>query len=129
MDAGNNGGEYRATDADVRSKSTASNGYVVFNAVAGEWLEYTIDVAAAGTYQVGATSASRLAGGTYHIEIDGVNVTGTLTAPTTGSWWTFQYAGQGGVQLTAGRHVLRLVLDTNGVEGIVADFDTILISR
>ena len=128
VDAGNNGGEYRTTDVDVRSKSTASNGHVVFNAVAGEWLEYTIDVAVAGTYEVGATSASRLAGGTYHIEIDGVNVTGTLTAPATGSWWDFQYAGRGGIQLAAGPHVLRLSLDTNGAEGIVADFDAIRIT-
>ena len=44
-------------------------------AQAGEWLEYTLQVAAAGNYDIGATSASRLAGGTYHIEIDGVNVT------------------------------------------------------
>lgn len=128
-DAGNNGGEYRTgVDVDIRSKTTASNGYVVFNASAGEWLEYTIDVAADGLYDVGATSASRLAGGTYHIEIDGVDVTGPLTAPATGSWWDFQYAGRTGVSLTAGRHVLRLVLDTNGVEGITADFDTIRIT-
>jgi hypothetical protein len=128
VDAGNNGGEYRTGDVDIRSKSTASNGHVVFNAMAGEWLEYTINVAAAGTYDIGATSASRLAGGTYHIEIDGVDVTGPLTAPTTGSWWDFQYAGRAGVSLSAGTHVLRLALDTNGVEGIVADFDTIVIS-
>lgn len=128
LDAGNNGGEYRSGDVDVRSKSTASNGFVVFNAAAGEWLEYTINVTAAGTYDIGATSASRLAGGTYHIEIDGVDVTGTLTAPATRSWWDFQYAGRSGVSLTAGPHVLRLVLDTKGVEGIEADFDTIRIT-
>jgi len=127
-DAGNNGGEYRSTDVDVRSKSTASNGYVVFNASAGEWLEYTIQVTAAGNYDIGATSASRLAGGTYHIEIDGVNVTGPLTAPTTGSWFDFQYAGKAGVPLTAGIHVLRLSLDTNGAETVVADFDTVVVA-
>jgi Carbohydrate binding module (family 6) len=127
-DAGNNGGEYRSTDVDIRSKPTASNGYVVFNAVAGEWLEYTVNVTQAGYYEVGATSASRLAGGTYHIEVDGADVTGTLTAPTTGSWSMFQPAGRSGVQLSAGAHVLRLALDTNGVEGIVADFDTLYVN-
>ncbi|HYG80844.1 MAG TPA: carbohydrate-binding protein, partial [Pyrinomonadaceae bacterium] len=128
VDAGNNGGEYRSTDVDIRSKDTASNGHVVFNAVAGEWLEYTVNVSQAGHYEVGAFSASRLAGGTYHIEVDGVNVTGTLTAPTTGSWSAFQSAGRTGVQLSAGTHVLRLALDTNGVEGIVADFDRLYVT-
>jgi hypothetical protein len=128
QDAGNNGGEYRSSDVDVRSKSLASNGFVVFNAMAGEWLEYTFNVGAAGIYDIGATSASRLAGGTYHIQIDGVNVTGPMTAPTTGSWSNFQYAGRSGVSLTAGSHLLRLALDSNGVEGIVADFDTIRIT-
>lgn len=128
QDAGNNGGEHRTTDVDIRSRTTASNGFVVFNASAGEWLEYTINVAAAGTYDIGARSASRLAGGTYHIEIDNVDVTGPLTAPTTGSWWDFEYAGRSGVSLAAGTHILRLELDTNGVEGIVADFDSIQIT-
>ena len=127
VDAGNNGGVYRTSDVDVRANTGASNGHVVFNAVAGEWLEYTVDLAASGSYEVGASVASRLAGGTFHVEIDGVDVTGPLQVPTTGSWSTFQPVGVTGVALAAGRHLVRLVLDTNGVEGIVADFDTVRI--
>jgi hypothetical protein len=124
---GNNGNAYRSTDVDIRAKSSASNGYVVFNAVAGEWLKYSINVPATGLYNVGVSTASYLEGGIFHIEVDGVDVTGPLRAPTTGSWNTFQTVSKSGVRLTAGPHVLRLVLDTNGVEGIVADFDKITI--
>jgi len=42
------------------------------------------------------------------MEVDGVNVTGPVTAPVTASWATFQWAGVGGVSLTAGQHVLRI---------------------
>jgi hypothetical protein len=128
VDAGNNGGVYRTTDVDVRTASGSSNGHVVFNAYPGEWLEYSINVQTTGTYNLSASVASRLAGGTFHLEVDGVNVTGTLQAPTTGSWSTFQSVSKNGVSLTAGTHVLRLVLDTAGVEGIIADFDTLSIS-
>lgn len=128
LDGGNNGGVYRTSDVDVRTSTGSSNGHVVFNAYPGEWLEYSISVPATGTYNLAASVASRLAGGTFHLEVDGVDVTGALQAPTTGSWYTFQSVSKNGVSLTAGTHVLRLVLDTAGVEGIVADFDTLSIS-
>jgi hypothetical protein len=128
LDGGNNGGVYRSTDVDVRTAGSASNGHVVFNAYPGEWLEYGIQVQTTGTYNLAASVASRLAGGTFHIEVDGVNVTGAMQAPTTGSWSTFQSVSKNGVSLAAGTHVLRLVLDTGGVEGIVADFDTLSVS-
>lgn len=129
QDSGNNGGVYRTTDVDIRAMTGASNGYDVFNARAGEWLKYTINVPTSGAYDIKAGVASSLAGGTFHFEVDNVDVTGSITAPATGSWSVFQAVGKTGVNLTAGTHVLRLALDTNGVEGVVADFDTIIISQ
>lgn len=129
-DAGNNGGIYRADDVDILARTGyASNNHVVNNAYPGEWLEYTINVQASGIYSVGASVASRLEGGTFHIEVDGADITGAMKAPTTGSWYTFQRVSKGGVQLTAGTHVLRLSLDTPGVEGIIADFDALIVER
>jgi uncharacterized protein (TIGR03437 family) len=129
LDAGNGGNQYRsATDVDVRASQSAGNGFLVFNARAGEWLEYTINIAAAGSYDLAVSVASRLEGGSFHLELDGVNVTGSIRVPTTGSWSTFQLAGKNAVSLPAGIHVLRLMLDTNGVEGVCADIDAITIS-
>jgi hypothetical protein len=34
-----------------------------------------------------------------------------VAVPNTGSWNTFQWAGVGGIFLTAGTHVLRIVAD------------------
>jgi hypothetical protein len=47
----------------------------------------------------------------FHIEIDGVNITGSVLVPNTGSWSTFQWVGKLGVPLTAGTHVLKIVVD------------------
>lgn len=128
LDAGNGGNQYRVADVDVRAVESAGNGFTVFNARGGEWLEYTIKIGTAGSYDLGAIVASRLAGGSFHLEVDGVNVTGSIAVPTTGSWQTFQKAGKKGVTLPAGVHVLRLAVDTNGVEGVCADFDAISIA-
>ncbi|MDT4895746.1 MAG: hypothetical protein QOH25_823 [Acidobacteriota bacterium] len=128
LDVNNNGGQYRTDGADVRAVGSASNAYVVFNTGAGEWLKYMFNLAATGNYDLGVTVASRLEGGTFHLEIDGVNVTGQLKVPTTGGWQTYQQVRKIGVRLNQGAHVLRLVLDTNGVEGVVADFDVINIT-
>ena len=45
---------------------------------AGEWLEYTVNVATAGTYTVEVRVASQGGGGTFHIEFGGTEQTGAL---------------------------------------------------
>ncbi len=70
-----------------------------------------------------AWAASALNGGTFHFEVDGVNVSGPIQVTATGSWYSYNIFQKGGVPLTQGRHVLRLVFDQPGAEGVVADFD------
>jgi len=80
----------------------------VNNIETGEWLEYTINVAAAGAYTIELHVSSELASSRFHVEIDGVNVTGSIAVPNTGWWGTFAFVGASGVNLTAGQHVLRV---------------------
>jgi len=108
--AGNAGGQYRtAEDVDIISPYT--NGFVINNFETGEWMKYAIDVAPAGTYKVEALVSSMFANAAFHIEIDGVNKTGSVTAPNTGAWTTFQWAGVSGVSIAGGQHILRIVAD------------------
>ena len=44
----------------------------------------------AGTYALGVRAASVGLGGTFHLEMNGVNVTGTMTVPNTGGWQNWQ---------------------------------------
>jgi hypothetical protein len=128
FDATNNGGQYRAGSVDVRSASSGSNGMVVFNAVAGEWLMYTVNVTTSGIYDFSVRYSTRNEGGTFHVDVDGGNVTGLMRASATGGWQIFQSVTRRGVQLSRGVHVLRLGLDGNGVDGVVADLDAITLT-
>lgn len=114
---GNNGGQYRQTDVDIEATLDTGGGYSLGWVSAGEWLKYTISVAADGAYTLQARVASPASGGTFHVEIDGVNVTGTLTVPNTGGWQTWQTVSRPGIALTAGAHLLKVVIDSGGGAG------------
>ena len=71
----NTGNAYRTADGvDVKPTTDAGGGFRLSDAMAGEWLEYTIDVADAGNYDLEVRVGSPAAGGTLHLEIDGANV-------------------------------------------------------
>lgn len=116
------GNFYRATSVDINTTSDSGGGHVVGYAVAGEWLEYTINVATAGTYTFAARVASQGDGGRFHAEVDGANVTGTLAVPNTASWTTYTNVTKT-VTLPAGRHVLRIALDANNTIGFTGNFN------
>src|SRR5438874_1018253 len=110
---GNQGGAYRLTeDVDIVVSSDAlGGGYVVNNFETGEWLAYTINVAASAQYNIEIRASSALANSAFHVEIDGQDVTGSIAVPNTTSWSTFQWVGKQGVPIAAGKHVLKIFAD------------------
>lgn len=62
--------------------------------------------------------ASAGAGGTFHIEVNGVDKTGRLTVPNTGGWQTWTTIQKSAVTLSAGPQVWRIVVDTNGATAV-----------
>src|SRR5712691_2625992 len=110
---GNAGGQYRLNeDVDIIvSSDPLGGGYVVNNFETGEWLAYTINVAASAQYDIELRVSSAFSTSAFHIEVDGQNVTGTVSVPNTGDWNTFQWVGKTGVPLAAGQHVLKIVAD------------------
>ncbi|HET6246541.1 MAG TPA: NPCBM/NEW2 domain-containing protein [Tepidisphaeraceae bacterium] len=121
----NAGGQYRTAEkVGIQATTDTGGGYNVGYTVAGEWLDYTFNAAAGGTYNLQIRIASaQTTGGKYHINIDGTNVTGTLTAPNTGGTQTWQTVTVSGINISAGTHVLRLALDSLGSGGYVANFN------
>lgn len=114
-DAGNGWGLYRTdVDVDIAATADVGGGYMVANAWAGEWIEYTVNVPAAGTYNFEARVASDGLGGTFHVELGGVDKTGPIQVPNTGGWDTWQTLTKAGLSLSAGQQVMRVALDTNG---------------
>jgi large repetitive protein len=108
--AGNAGGLYRSTE-DVDIISPYAGGYVVNNFQTGEWLEYTINVTTTATYKIETLVSSEFTTSAFHVDIDGVNKTGTVAIPSTGLWTTFQWIAKDGIALSAGQHVLRITAD------------------
>ena len=111
--AGNAGGRYRTTEnVDIIvSRDPQGGGYVVNNFETGEWLAYTINVAATDRYDIELRVASAFSNSAFHIEIDGVNVTGRVAVPNTSNWKNFRWVGRRGIMLTAGQHFMKIVSD------------------
>jgi hypothetical protein len=122
---GNSGGVFRTDGVDLQVANDSGGGYKIKSAVAGEWLNYSVNVAAAGTYTLTIRVASGGTGGNFHVEVDGVDKTGTIAVPNTGGWQSWQTLTRTGVQLAAGPQVLRLVLDSNGPSTMTGNFNWI----
>ena len=124
--AWNAGNQYRTTGVDV--EATAGGGFNVGWAFAGEWLKYTVNVATAGTYDIEFRVASNGTGGSFHLEANGVNLTGPMTVPDTGGWQTWNTIRRSGVNLAAGTQVWRLVMDADGPSTAVGNFDEVRVT-
>ena len=116
-DSANNGGLYRPNESvDIKAASDTGGGYAIGWIVQpNEWFEYTVNVASSGTFTFAARVATIYSGKSFHVEIDGVNVTVSLGVPVTGSAWdtTWGTVTKSGINLTAGPHIMRVVADTD----------------
>lgn len=123
-ESANLGGAYRPLEGvDVQTTTDIDGGSAVAFVKAGERLEYTVDVVPGGNYDVDFRVASLAAGGKFHLEVDGANVTGAMTVPQTGDWNKYATVTKTGLNLSVGRHVLRLAFDANGSVGYVGNFN------
>ena len=114
LTATNFGGQYRTAEPVdiIASSDAAGGGYVVNYFETGEWLAYTLNVPADGNYDISIRAANKSStGAAFRAEIDGVDVTGKVAVPSTGSWTNFQWVGKSGVPLKAGKRILKIIAD------------------
>jgi glucosylceramidase len=123
----NVGGQYRQTGVDIEVAADTGGGYNVGWMTAGEWLVYTVDTAATGTYTIDARVAANGSGGTFHIEVNGTAIAGPFVIPNTNGWQNWTTLSQTGVRLDAGRQTLRVVLDANGPNGTFGNLNYLTI--
>ncbi len=110
----NDGGQYRKTAVDVEKSGDTGGGYDLTNVKMGEWVNYTVNVTKTGTFNLDTRVASAFNGASFHVEVDGKNVTGSLKFLNTGSFQKWATVRKGGISLTAGKHTLKLVIDSAG---------------
>lgn len=118
----NSGGAYRPTGVDLEGTRDTGGGVNVGWISAGEWLEYTVSIASSGSYTLAARVASSGTGGTFHVEVDGVNKTGPMSISNTGGWQVWTTISRA-VTLDAGSHIIRVAFDTNGISGAVGNLN------
>ncbi|HTB52216.1 MAG TPA: putative Ig domain-containing protein, partial [Ferruginibacter sp.] len=113
-DPTNTGGQYRTDGVDIEGTSDAGGGYDIGFTSAGEWLNYTVNVATTGTYTFQARVASAATGNTFHVEVDGFNISGSITVPNSGGWQNWETVSFTTPTITSGQHVIRFYEETGG---------------
>ena len=107
--AGNSGGKYRSTDVDIASTTDAGGGYNIGYARPTEWLKYTVEVAASGTYNLTLRYAFVGTSTVMRVEVDDVDKTGPISVAGTGGWQSWRDVTVSGISLSGGTHVVKLV--------------------
>ncbi len=106
-DASNNGNAYRLEEVDIQANS---NGFHVGWIRTGEFLEYTVQVPAAGAYPFTARVASESAGGAFRLEANGQPISGTVSFDATGGWQNWTTVSGTAEFTTPGVQVIRVAM-------------------
>ena len=124
---GNAGTAYRSDDVDIERCTDGDPCYDVGWTAAGEWLAYDVRVPSSGTYTFTVRVAAQSRGGRFHIELNGLDVTGPILVPRTGSYAVWTDVVSQNVSIAAGSYELRLVADSTSFNWnyvVVADSST-----
>ncbi|EAR11071.1 RHS repeat-associated core domain-containing protein [Reinekea blandensis] len=122
--AGDNGDSVCDTgDTDSQATGDADGVCNIGWTAAGEWTEYTIEVSAAGTYQINVRSAANSGTQTISLELDGLPFDSAKAVPAQG-WQTYsdiEFLDD----IPAGEHTLRLRFDTGEVNVNYLSFESV----
>ena len=127
IDAGNTGNVFRSDDVDIQTSTDSGNGYSIGYGAAGEWLNYDVFVNTFGVYDIHVRVASATNGRSMHLELDGLNISGSIAVPNTGGWTTFQTVTVKGNTLSVGAKRLKVVFDTPEINLNYTDFALVTI--
>ena len=103
----NEGGAYRQDGVDI---VTLDSGFAVGYTLAGEWMEWTVNVLESSVYDLQIVAAAGGESGSVQFFLDGAPLTDTIPILQTAenSWDVYKKFSAGSVELPAGEHILRL---------------------
>jgi hypothetical protein len=99
---------YRTDDVDI--KASSEGGHAIGWLMAGEWLNYTTVVDASRGFTIKARVGSALPGRTFHLEVDGFDVTGPIAVPQVSDWDRYETVTVPAVSMAAGIRVIKVVM-------------------
>jgi len=105
----NRGGAYREEGVDIEA---LNNGYAVGYTIAGEWLEYTVNVEETAYYKAAVHYASGLATSGIQLWIDDEALTSEVSLPQTAenAWNVYENVTLDSLKLSAGTHVFKVLI-------------------
>ncbi|WMJ74652.1 immunoglobulin domain-containing protein [Cytophagaceae bacterium ABcell3] len=112
---GNTGGAYRDDDVDIEVAMDSEGSYNVGWTEEGEWLNYSVEVTAEGTYDFEFRVASNESDKNFSVELNGETIIETVDVPNTGGWQTWQTITINDVELPEGEHILRIRFNTDAI--------------
>lgn len=87
FDVANQGSAYRIDEqVDIESCSDVGGGFNVGWVRTGEWIEYSVFSTQTTDYAFRARVSSALSGGSFRLDVDGLDRTGVVVVPATGNW-------------------------------------------
>jgi hypothetical protein len=114
---GNEYGFCRDDSVDIKEGNDTSGDCVVGLFQADEWLAYNIRLAQAGDFNIDLrVSRGVNTTGRARIEVDGVNLSGSIPIPSTGGWEIFDTVHGPAIHLPAGEHEIRLVNEADWMD-------------
>ncbi|HEY8399918.1 MAG TPA: cellulase family glycosylhydrolase, partial [Cytophagaceae bacterium] len=111
LSTGNSGNAFRNDNVDIEECRDINGGYNVGWIQAGEWLEYSVRVNEAAAYKLNVRVAAIASGKSFHIELDGQNISGSISVPNTGDWQNWQTVTVNTPTLSTGDKIMRIVMD------------------
>lgn len=112
----NGGGDnvYRIGDG-VGTEVCNEGGFNLAYVAKDEWLKYTAQVNTTGNYTINFRISSPYNNRKLHLEVDGVNVTGTVNIPNTTGFQAWQTAAVTNITLTKGVHIITLYFEEGDI--------------
>jgi len=112
----NNGHKYRNDGVDIEACSdTLTNGYSVGWIEDGEWMQYTIQSEATMAYNLLIRYSGESQTAKIHIDIDGKQVSKSVSLIPTGSWSTWKTVALSNIPVHAGSVKVKVVFEAGGI--------------
>ena len=112
LNKGNEGGKFRKDDVDIYQPNM---GLSVGYCQTGEWLKYTVNVAADGEYEISANVAGENGTGSFVLYMDDTQI-GTEIANEGKSFETYTVVSGGKATLKKGEHELKLEITNDWID-------------
>lgn len=121
LSKGNEGGKFRKNDVDIYQPNM---GIVVGHCQKGEWLKYTVNVAADGEYEISALVAGDNGTGSFKLYMDDAEI-GTEIANGGAGFDSFSVVSGGKATLKAGEHELKLEITNDWIDIDYVEFKAV----